>query len=150
MNNHFTKITVLLFCFFTLEPLFAENDEYSKVFGDYEVHYSVFNTSFLTPEVASAYKIVRSKELALVNIAIRKKTGNGDTKAVPAIIKGSVRDLIHTTPLEFREVREQDAIYYLSNYKIDNKQTVYFSLSVQPDPNVSPYKLEFSKMLYVD
>lgn len=139
-------LTLLINCGFA----YADNDEQVASFNNYDIHYSVFNTSFLAPEVASAYGITRSKELALVNIAVRKHKDEGESVAVPAIIHGNVRDLIHKSPLEFKEVREQNAVYYLSTVKIDHKQTVYFTISVQPDPNIKPYTFEFPKTLYVD
>lgn len=150
MISRIAKSLILLSVLFNLEVAYANNDEQVESFNDYDVHYSVFNTSFLTPEVAKAYGITRSKELALVNIAVRKRKSADTTTAVSAMVKGNVRDLIRKTPLEFKEVREHDAVYYLSSTKIDNKQTVYFTISVQPDPNISPYTFEFSKKLYVE
>src|SRR5690606_28404423 len=31
-------------------------------FGDYTVHFSVFNSTFITPEVASAYQLTRARD----------------------------------------------------------------------------------------
>lgn len=150
MINRIVKHMIFLSLLVSSTLAIADDEEQIKSFNNYDIHYSVFNTSFLSPEVASAYGIVRSKEMALLNIAIRKNKPDGSNIAVAAIVKGNVRDLIRKTPLEFREVREQDAVYYLSLTKIDHKQTVYFTISVQPDPNISPYTFEFSKKLFVD
>ncbi len=128
----------------------ASEPELSQQFDNYEVHYSVFNTSFLTPEIAKSYGITRSKNQALVNIAVIRKNKDGSHQGVSAIIKGTVRDLIHSNDLDFFPVREEKAIYYLSPLRISDKQDVYFDISVQPDPNRSAYQLKFKKRLYVD
>jgi hypothetical protein len=119
-------------------------------FGDYDVHYSVFNTSFLAADIAKSYGITRSKNQALVNISVLKKNRDGSSKAVSAIVKGKVGDLIHSYDLDFFTVREEKAIYYLSPMRISDKQEVYFTIDIQPDPNSSPLTLKFKKTLYID
>lgn len=48
--------------------------EQFKNFGDYTVHFSAFTTDILTPEVAKSYRIPRSKNRALLNISVLKKS----------------------------------------------------------------------------
>lgn len=122
----------------------------SKDYGPYEVHYSVFNSSFISPEVAKAYDIVRAKDQVLVNVSIRKKIDNGDQAHAAVAISGSSSDLIHKLPLKFREIREQGAIYYLAPVKIANKERRVFYIDVQAEPNRPAYKLNFNKVLYHD
>ncbi|MET0357712.1 MAG: DUF4426 domain-containing protein, partial [Cellvibrio sp.] len=58
----------------------------SQKFGAYTVHYNVFNSKDIPPEVASIYKLTRSKDIALVNISLTK-TENGSTSlGLPAIV----------------------------------------------------------------
>ncbi|MEC8230923.1 MAG: DUF4426 domain-containing protein, partial [Pseudomonadota bacterium] len=47
--------------------------EQKETLGEWDVHYIVVGTPFLTPEVASSYGIVRSKFNALVNISVLDK-----------------------------------------------------------------------------
>ena len=124
--------------------------ETSKVFGDFEVHYSVLNSTFISPEVAQAYKIVRGKNRALINIAVRKRMGKGTSRAKKSLVTGKRSDLIHTKQLEFEEIVEQDAIYYIAELTFNDKELRTFTISIQPDPNISPYTLKFSKTLYFD
>jgi uncharacterized protein DUF4426 len=121
-----------------------------KTFGPYQVHYSVFNSSFITPEVASAYGITRGKNRALINIAVRKQLKSGEDIAQRAFISGHSSDLIHQLPLEFEEIEEQGAIYYIASLKFNDKEMRSFTIKIQPDPNISPYTLKFSKTLYHD
>jgi hypothetical protein len=122
--------------------------EQKKSFGDYDVHYSVLNSTFITPENAKHYNITRSKNRALVNIAIRKQHRDGSSTAQRAIVKGSSSDLIHKSELEFNEITEPEAIYYIAELRFNDKELRSFDIKVQPDPNISPYTLKFSKTLY--
>jgi hypothetical protein len=126
------------------------NAEQKKTFGDYDVHYSVLNSTFISPEVAKAYNIVRGKDRALINIAVRQNLDKGDSKAKRSIISGNSSDLIHRTELDFREIIEQDAIYYIAELRFNNKELRTFTIKIQPDPNISPYTLKFPKKLYFD
>lgn len=49
-----------------------EASERSRVFADYTVHFSVFNSAFVPAEVAAAYKITRAKDQALINISVTR------------------------------------------------------------------------------
>lgn len=125
-------------------------EEHVQEFGDYQVHYSVFNSSFLTPKVAKAYGIVRSNTLAVMNISVLKKQKDGTYKGVEADVSGDQYDLIRRDPLDFQEVREQDAVYYLSTFEIQDRITIYFTVNVQVSPDEQPFKVEFTRMLYHD
>ncbi|WP_235015364.1 DUF4426 domain-containing protein [Oceanicoccus sp. KOV_DT_Chl] len=122
-------------CLLLSTSLHAEN---SKVFGDYEVYYNVLNSTFITPEVAKAYQIVRGKNRALVNIAVRKQLDKGMSRAKKSLISGESSDLIHTKTLDFKEIIEQDAIYYLAELSFNDKELRTFTIKIQPDPNIAP------------
>ncbi|MEH6557808.1 MAG: DUF4426 domain-containing protein [Oceanicoccus sp.] len=140
-------VTVL----FTLVFFAADSiAEHTKVFGDYDVHYNVLNSTFISPEVAQAYGIVRGKNRALINVAIRQRLDKGATKAKRAMVNGSSSDLIHSAALEFDEIVEQEAIYYIAELRFNNKELRTFTINIQPDPNIAPYTLKFSKTLYVE
>lgn len=144
--NPFPRITLLLLAVIS-SLAFAEG---SKTFGEYEVFYSVFNSTFIKPEVASSYQIVRGKDRALVNIAVRRTLPKGQSEAVSASIEGTSSDLIHSTPLEFREIREQDAIYYLAGFRFLDKELRSFTIHIQPDPTAAPFTLKFNQKFYQD
>ena len=126
------------------------NAEQKKTFGDYDVHYSVVNSTFIAPDIVKNYGITRGKDRALVNIAIRKRQPKGRTKAQRGLVTGKSPDLIHSAPLDFTEINEQDAIYYLAELRFNNKEMRTFTIKVQPDPNIAAYTLKFSKTLYID
>jgi len=121
-----------------------------KVFDNYEVHYSIFNTSFLSPDIAESYQLVRSGSKALINIAVLEKNQDGVLQNVDATISGDQFDLIRKEQLTFKEVREQQAIYYLSTIDIQHRTLIYFTFKIKPSTSKSEYTLEFSKELFKD
>lgn len=129
----------------------AEQKKTFSSFGvDYDVHYSVVNTTFLTPQVAQAYGITRGKNRAILNISVRKQLTDGSNVAKKALISGKTSDLIHNIPLNFSEIIEQDAIYYIAEFEFNNKDLRRFDISIQPDPNIAPYTLTFSQKIYIE
>ncbi|WP_372748083.1 DUF4426 domain-containing protein [Litorivivens sp.] len=126
---------------------FAAQAEQKQRFDHYDVHYSIVNTTFLKPTVAKAYGIVRGDDRFILNISVRENSDDGDV-ARKADISGSVFNLIHRKPLDFKEVDEGDAIYYIAQFEGDNKETLDFTLSIQPETSRRKYKFQFNKVMY--
>lgn len=124
--------------------------EQSKQFGNYTVHYSVVNTTFLSPEVAAAYNITRGKKRAMVNIAVREQHPELGDRAKAAIVTGRSWDLMQNQSLSFREIREQNAIYYIADVRFINEEFRWFEISVIADPNQASYVFKFKQQFYVD
>jgi len=73
----------LLKAVFTLFAIIGSsfaNAELKQTFGDYEVHYNAFNSTFLQPDVAANYQVQRSKYRGLVNITVLQKQPDGSKK----------------------------------------------------------------------
>tara|TARA_R110001592_G_scaffold1874_4_gene11357 strand:+ start:1891 stop:2358 length:468 start_codon:yes stop_codon:yes gene_type:complete len=122
--------------------------ETSSSFGKDTVHYSVLNTTFISPQVAKSYGIVRGEDKFLINVSVRRQLDTSNI-AVRADVKGTSSDLIYVNTLEFREIIEQDAIYYIAEFDISNDERQNFRLSVSVD-NRPSYDIQFNKMLYLD
>lgn len=141
---------VLGFCFLFLMP-FSANAEQKLVFGDYEVHYMGLSSSFLTPEVAKIYDIPRSRSLGFLNISVLQKTKGGQIPAaLDADLKGSIRNLIgQARELEFRRVREGQAIYYISTFRFDDGDMYNFDLDIVPsNAKQKNFDVKFSQRFY--
>lgn len=118
-------------------------------FGDYTVLHTVFNSTFLQPQVAQAYNLTRGKRHALVNVAIIKNTEEGSTNGLPAEVSGSITNLMQQQkPLQFIEIKEQNAVYFLAPIRVDSEEVVHFRIEVKHDGQT--YPVTFSKMLYID
>lgn len=125
----------------------ADNKPY-KNFGDYKVFYSSFNSSFILPEIASAYNITRGKDKGLVNIAVIRDDKVGGTTA---LVKGTVSNILgQQQVLKFFEVREGNTVYYLAPFEFDNEDSMTFKIQVNSDPNKPSQSLSFQNKFYVD
>ncbi|MDN3683898.1 DUF4426 domain-containing protein [Vibrio sinaloensis] len=101
-----------------------------KTIKDVEVHYSAFNSTFLTPQVARSYKLKRNGYSALLNISVLDNYQAGKP-AITAKITGTAKNLIgQTRELSFREVKEANAIYYLAEFPISDEENLTFTIDV--------------------
>ncbi len=123
--------------------------EQMQQFGPYEVHYSVVNTRLIPAQVAKVYDIVRANNRMLLNIAIRKRVGEQRTITQQAELKGTRNDLMRPYPLKFTAIKEQQAIYYISEFKIINEEFSRFSIEIKVNAKES-FTLEFEKTMYID
>jgi len=121
----------------------------SEMFGPYELHYSVVNTTFLEPEVAATYGITRGKKRAILNLAVREILPDGSA-ARPMLLQGRTWDLIQNQFLEFREIREGPAIYYIAEFKFINEEWRFFEFSFRPEGADQTYTFKFKHQLYIE
>jgi hypothetical protein len=126
----------------------AADDRPFREFGDYRVYYSAFNSSFVSPEVAAAYDIVRGRDRGLVNIAVMPA---GTIGGRPAEVSGHVANIFaQRQELKFFEVREDDAVYYLAPFNFENEDSLTFNVTVKPNPDMPSYTLSFQRTFYRD
>jgi hypothetical protein len=139
----------LLLCCLAL-PLSAR--ETSQRFGPYTMHYSVVNSSFLTPEVAKQYQLRRGKRYALLNLSLREHTGSNDLlgSARRMTLRGEAHDMMKPQTLKFIEIVEGDAIYYLAETRFINEEWRKFTVHFQPENSDETYTLEFRHQFYRD
>lgn len=125
---------------------FSAFAEQKKTLGEWDVHYMVVSTPFLTPEVAANYGIVRSKFNALVNISVLDKVSG---EAQRADVTGTAKNLLgNARKLTFKKVEEGDAIYYLAVLPFRDQETFRFEIDVQK--GASKQTLKFQQKMYVD
>ena len=99
----------------------------SKDFGAYIVHFNALTTDQLHAEVAQQYGIVRSDNRPMLNVSILRKEDGGLPQPVSGQVTVAANNL--TGQLKsgsLREVREQEAIYYIGEYGIANGGTLIF------------------------
>jgi hypothetical protein len=120
--------------------------EIKKDLGDWEVHYIALTTTFLSPEIARANNIVRSGEIALINISVLDKRTK---EAQDLEISGTARNLLGTTrKLSFKQVKEGDAIYYLASVPFSHKEVLRFDIDISQGKNKQ--NLKFQQTMYVE
>ena len=119
-------------------------------FDAYELHYTVVNSTFVEPVVAERYQIVRAKDRAFVNLAVRERLPEGGDRAVTAVVKGRSWDLFQNQFLEFREIREGDAIYYIADFKFTDSELRFFDLAVLPEGARRSKQFKFQHRVYAE
>lgn len=128
-------------------PAFAEN---SKAFGNYIVHYNAFRSDILTPEIAKAYSLTRRNNRMVVNITVQKKDGDA-SKPVKAKVEGFASNLSgQTKTLEFKEIHDGEAIYYLAQAQVSNRETLKFDIKATPDGETITAQVNFTQQFYTD
>ncbi len=138
-------ITMLMMLASLSSSAYADN---MKKLGSMNVHYIAIGATFLTPEIAKAYGIKRSRYNGLINISVMDNTQKGNP-AKSVSITGSAKNLLgQNKNIEFVEVKEGDAIYYLAQVSYQNEETIIFDLTISDGKESHP--LKFSQKFYVD
>jgi hypothetical protein len=118
-------------------------------FGEYVIHYNAQATEMLPPEVARAYGIQRSANRAMITVSvIRKREGTiGDTVAADVTVSAS--NLTgQLKSVDTREIREAQAIYYIGEVGVANRETLIFDISVKPEGEAAPFTVRFRQQFY--
>ncbi len=141
------KIISLLFASLLLPfSLFAEN---STTAGEYIIHHNALTTDTLTPQVASTYQIQRSKSRGMVNIAVLKTNAAGKQQAVSAKVTLQSRSLVgHIHDIKLREIREADAIYYIADFPVADREHLHFKTTILPTGQTYPIQASFQQQFY--
>lgn len=116
--------------------------------GNHVVHFSAQSTDQLPPEVARAYSIVRSKNRAMLNVSVLRKD-NG----TPVVANVTVKTVNLTGQLKnvtMRQINEGDAIYYIGEVAIANRETLVFDISVTPEGSNIVSDVRFKRQFFTD
>ena len=125
---------------------FSAQAEIKQTLGPWDVHYIVFPSTFLTPEIAKANGLVRSKFNAVVNISVLDRETK---KAQMPAVEGVARNLIGTSKeLKFKRVVDGDAIYFLAPLAYRDRETYRFKVTMSDRGQTEV--LEFQQQMYVD
>lgn len=143
-----TACGVALAAVAALLPVQAQNMVES---GEYVVHYNALPTTQLSPEVARSYSITRSPNRALLNVSVQRKLAGDTNPAVTASVQAAATNLTgQRRNLAVREVREGDAIYYLSETGISHRETLVFDVVVLPEGASAPITLRFQQQFFTE
>lgn len=113
--------------------------------GALDIHYIVFNSSFLQPAVAKASGLERGKNIAVLNVS-PLRNGKGEKSTV----SGSMTNLLgQIKNLEFREIDEGDAVYYIAQFPIDSRELLKFDIKLV-DSERKSHSLKFNQEVFPD
>ncbi len=123
----------------------------SERYDAYELYYSVVNTTFISPETAARYSIVRGDDEAILNLALREHLSDGSSRPVAMTLEGTSRDLMQRGgKLAFREIREGQAIYYIAPLQFIDREWRHFDVTFTPEGSDQHYTFKYKHQLYSD
>ena len=122
--------------------LAAESGEI--VLDDVRIYYSAFPSRLIPPSVAAAHDLTRAEDLMMINISIK----HGD-QPVEADISGDVTNILgQGRAIRFIPIVENDALYYLGEVIVDEKDWLRIELTIDSDSMSKPYELQFERHFY--
>ncbi len=113
--------------------------------GELDIHYIVFNSSFLQPATAKASGLERSKNVAILNVS-PLRSGKGDKSQVSASVTNPLGQI---RKLKFKEIDEGEAVYYIAQFKIDSRELLRFDVRLT-DSQGKAHSLKFTQEVFPD
>ncbi|MCT8985703.1 DUF4426 domain-containing protein [Shewanella sp. KJ10-1] len=139
--------TVLLMSL--LSVIGVAHAEQKQQVGNFDIHYMALNSTFITPQVAKTYGIERSGYNGLVNITVLNTQLPGNP-AVAVEISGVANNLIDARmTLDFKEIREGNAIYYIAEVPFRDDQEVNFTVAIKYTNQLNT-TVKFKQKFYVE
>lgn len=115
----------------------------------YVIHHNAFSADTLGPDIAQRYDIQRSKARGVLNVSVIKD------KAGTTGIPSAARVEVYATSLTgqkqripMREVKDQDAMYYIGEFRVQDQETLKFMIDVTPAEAGKAIKAETSQQFF--
>ncbi|EDQ01768.1 conserved exported protein of unknown function [Shewanella benthica] len=123
--------------------------EQKQKVGNYDIHYVALSSTFLTPSIAKSYGIKRSSYIGIINISVLDTSQEGNPP-VPVEISGIANNLLDARiELNFREIREGKAIYYVAEVPFRDDQEINFKVAIKYGKKLNT-QLKFKQKFYVE
>jgi len=116
--------------------------------GAHVVHFSAQSTDQLPPEVARAYDILRSKNRAMLNVSVIRKADNAPVTAAVTVKTVNLTGQLKNVTM--RQIDEQEAVYYIGETPVANRETLVFDISVVPEGEERASDVRFKREFYTD
>lgn len=141
----------LLLALIMLSAPFSVGAGNSTTVGGFTVHCNALTTSTLTPEVAKAYGIQRSKYRGILNVSVIKEKEGTMGTPVPGRVQVKTLALAgQSSPLAMREIKEQGAVYYIGEFPIQNQEKVDFAIEVTPEGTSETFIVNMEQQFFTD
>lgn len=127
----------------------AEPAEASSITIDgHSVHFNALLTDQLPTDVAQLYNIVRSKNRAMLNVSVIDEDAR---TSVPADVTVKTTNLTgQLKTVNMRRINEEDAIYYIGETPVANRETLIFDITVIPEGSETPAEVRFKRQFFTD
>jgi hypothetical protein len=129
-------------------PEAASAGETMKNIGGYVVHFSAQSTDQLSPEIARAYNIVRSKNRAMLNVSVLRESDNVSVEAEVSVKTVNLTGQLKNVAM--RKIPDQEAIYYIGETPVANRETLIFDITIRPEGSETASEVRFKRQFYTD
>lgn len=116
--------------------------------GDHNLHFSAQTTDQLPTVVAQQFNIVRSKNRAMLNVSVIRKSDDAPVEALVTVKTQNLTGQLKNVTM--RKIEEGTAIYYIGVTTVANRETLVFDISVTPTGADSTSELRFKRQFYSD
>ncbi|WP_455209400.1 DUF4426 domain-containing protein [Kaarinaea lacus] len=121
----------------------------AESFGDYTIHINAFNSDTLQPNMAKAYNIIRSKNRGLLTISVVKKSISSNGMPIKAKVDAKATNLTgQMKNIQIREITDGDAVYYISEFNVADKEILDFTINVSPSDDNGPYTVTLRQQFF--
>ena len=119
--------------------------------GEFVVHFSAQTTDQLPPDIARAYNIVRSKNRAMLNVSVIRKSDKQSVEANVLVKATNLTGQLKTVTMrKVEEPGDTVAIYYIGETSVANRETLLFDISVKPAGQSTLSEVRFKRQFYTD
>jgi len=116
-----------------LSPLTAGAQNSTAADG-YVVHHNAFTADTLDPKIAQRYGVQRSKQRGVINVTVIKEKPGTTGVPTPAHVEVSTTSLTgQKTRIPMRELKEQEAVYYIGEFPVQDQETLDFAIEATPE-----------------
>ncbi len=135
----------------TAAPPAQRSEESYKEFGPYQLHFNAVRSDTLTAEVARAYGIERSKNRVMLNVAVLRKDGTAEARAVEAAVSVDAYNLNgQQKSMPIRRVNEGSAIYYIGETGINGAEILAFNIKATPANDTAVLEAKLRREFFSD
>lgn len=128
----------------------AEPAEASSLnINGHAVHFNALLTDQLPTEIAQLYNIVRSKNRAMLNVSVIDEETQSSVPADVTVRTANLTGQLKT--VNMRRINEEEAIYYIGETPVANRETLIFDITVAPEGSDSPpAEVRFKRQFFTD
>ncbi|KPZ67696.1 MULTISPECIES: DUF4426 domain-containing protein [Shewanella] len=141
--------TILLSLLLSLTVISHAFAEQKQQVGNFDIHYMALSSTFITPSIAKTYGIERSNYNGIVNIAVLDTSQEGNPP-VAVEISGIANNLLDARiTLDFKEIKEGKAIYYIAQVPYRDDQEINFNIAIKYGNKLNT-SVKFKQKFYVE
>ncbi|NNF15887.1 MAG: DUF4426 domain-containing protein [Gammaproteobacteria bacterium] len=124
-------------------------DDRQQDFGDYRVLYNALTTDQLTADAARNYGITRSKSQILLNVVLKKKSGDSGYMPISGKVSAKANNLTgQLKNISMREITDGEAVYFIGQSSVTDGEYLTFSIEALPTGATKPMAVTFKQQFY--